>query len=62
MLKIGQFVYYVTSPISEELFESALEDIRLQREKRHGSTEKTGEEKPQTTKSIVVTNTETSTK
>ena len=31
MLKIGQFVYYVTSPISEELFESALEDIRLQR-------------------------------
>ena len=46
MLKIGQFVYYVTSPISEELFESALEDIRLQREKRHGSTEKNGEENP----------------
>ena len=28
MLKISQFVYYVTSPISEELFESACEDIR----------------------------------
>ena len=62
MLKIGQFVYYVTSPISEELFESALEDIRLQREKRHGSTEKSGEERPQTTKPIIVTNTEASTK
>lgn len=59
MLKIDQFVYYVTSPISEELFESALEDIRLQRQKRHGSTEQ--KEGPETAKSIAVANTEAGT-